>query len=233
MSDHIGSTHTGGITEIIIDRPPVNALDFRSIEALESAFESADRTSPILLTGGGSVFSAGVDTKAFAACAPHEKAGMIRAITRMTASLVCHPAPVIAAVNGHALGGGFVLMLCADVRLITDAASARFGLTEAHAGVPFPAGPLEIIRDEIEPNMLRRLTLTSQVLGSEEMMECGVADQRVSESTLIETARARALAVAAQPAFTVVKQQVRGRLMASLRTLAASGIDPLAQSFDA
>lgn len=233
MSDPVRSNHTGGITEIIIDRPPVNALDFRSVEALASAVEKADRKSPILLTGGGSVFSAGVDTKAFAAYSPVEKAGMIRAITRMTANLVCHPAPVIAAVNGHALGGGFVLMLCADVRLITDQPSARFGLTEAQAGVPFPAGPLEIIRDEIEPNMLRRLTLTSQVLGSEEMMECGIADQTVSGSTLIETAQARALAVAAQPAFTMVKQQLRGRLMTALRTLAASGIDPLAQSFDA
>lgn len=232
MSDQVRSTYTGGITEIIIDRPPVNALDFGTIEALASAFEGADRNNPILLTGGGSVFSAGVDTKAFAAYTPAEKAAMIRAITRMTASLVCHPAPVIAAVNGHALGGGFVLMLCADVRLITDAASARFGLTESQAGVPFPAGPLEIIREEIEPSLLRRLTLTSQVIGSDAMMECGIADQSVPQSTLIETARARALTVAAQPAFTRVKQQVRGRLMAALRTLADSGIDPLAQSFD-
>lgn len=145
---------------------------------------------------------------------------MIRAITAMTAAILSHPAPLVAAVNGHALGGGFVLMLCADVRLVAVRREARFGLTEAKAGVPFPSGPLEIIRHEMEPNLLRRLTLTSEVVNTDALLAAGIADKLVPLEDLAEIAREIALETAKQPAFTAVKQQVRGGLIAKVRRLA-------------
>lgn len=210
----------GGVTEIIIDRPPVNALDLPAIRALTEAFETADKDAPVVLTGNGEAFSAGVDTKAFSAYSREEQAEMVRAITAMTAVILSHPAPLVAAVNGHALGGGFVLMLCADVRLVAARRETRFGLTEAKAGVPFPAGPLEIIRHEIEPNLLRRLTLTSETVDANALLTSGIADKLVPLEDLSEIARERALETAAQPAFAAVKQQVRGGLIAKVRRLA-------------
>ena len=115
-----------GVSQVRLDRPPVNALDLPTINAVQSAFETADSSAPIILTGTGKAFSAGVDTRAFGAYSGQEKADMIRAITRMVSAIVSHPAPVIAAVNGHALGGGFVLMLCADFRVVTDDTDAKF-----------------------------------------------------------------------------------------------------------
>jgi peptidoglycan/LPS O-acetylase OafA/YrhL len=100
----------------------------------------------VVLTGGGQVFSAGVDTRAFARYSRDQRQAMVRAITRMVAQLLAIPVPVVAAVNGHALGGGFVLMLACDYRIAVDVEAAKFGMTEAQAGIPFPAGPLEIIR---------------------------------------------------------------------------------------
>ncbi|MGG6549668.1 UNVERIFIED_CONTAM: enoyl-CoA hydratase/isomerase family protein, partial [Prevotella sp. 15_C9] len=77
----------------------------------------------------------------------------------MVARLLAIETPVVAAINGHALGGGFVLMLACDYRLGADTAAAKLGMTEAQAGIPFPAGPLEVMRHELAPTLLRRLTL--------------------------------------------------------------------------
>ena len=232
MPDPVRCIETGGVTEILIDRPPVNALDLDAIRSLKSAFEGADRQLPVVLMGSGAAFSAGVDTRAFVAYAPVEKAEMIRTITGMTAAILAHPAPVVAAVNGHALGGGFVLMLCADTRLIADRPDARFGLTEARAGVPFPAGPLEIIRHEIEPNLLRRLTLTSETIGAADLHQAGIADALVLPEDLHATARERALETASQPGFVTVKRQIRGVLAGKVAALARTGDDPFAASFE-
>jgi enoyl-CoA hydratase len=151
---------------ITIDRPPVNALDLETVIELEQAFAAADRCASkgVLLTGGGQVFSAGVDTRAFARYGRDQRHALVLAITRMVARLLSIPSPVVAAVNGHALGGGFVLLLACDYRIATDSDSAKLGMTEAQAGIPFPAGPLEIMRHELAPELLRRLTLTSAAL---------------------------------------------------------------------
>jgi len=93
----------------------VNGVDLPATEVLIAAIARASKALPITLTGGGDAFSASVDTRAFGSYAPADKAAMIRAITRMTSVILSHPAPVVAAANGHALGGGFVLVLCDEV----------------------------------------------------------------------------------------------------------------------
>src|SRR5262249_18500648 len=98
---------------IVMDRPPVNALDLDMIAALEHVFADAVQKAPkngVVLTGGGQVFSAGVDVRAFAAYSRDQRHAMVRAITRMVRQLIAIPRPVVSAVNGHAIGGGFVLM---------------------------------------------------------------------------------------------------------------------------
>jgi enoyl-CoA hydratase len=143
---------------ITIDRPPVNALDLETILALENAFAAARDSSDngVVLTGGGRVFSAGVDTRAFASYSREQRQATVRAITRMVARLLEIPSPVVAAINGHALGGGFVLMLACDYRIAVDDEDAKLGMTEAKAGIPFPAGPLEVMRHELPPELLRQ-----------------------------------------------------------------------------
>src|SRR6516162_11248119 len=165
---------------ILVDRPPVNALDLETIAKLEQVFEGAAREAPlngVVLTGGGQVFSAGVDTRAFSGYSRDQRHEMVRGITRMVARLLAIPKPVVAAINGHALGGGFVLMLACDYRIAADIEAAKLGITEARAGIPFPAGPLEIIRHELAPELLRRLTLTSAVLGVRELRDCRTIDE--------------------------------------------------------
>jgi enoyl-CoA hydratase len=156
---------------------------------------------------------------------------MVLAITRMTQSILSLSSPLVAAVNGHALGGGFVLMLCADYRLAVDDNTVHLGLTEARAGVPFPAGPVAVMKHEVPPGLLRQLTLSSRVMSPQDLVPHAVIDALTSSKQIVEQAVAAARDLASQPAFAVVKRQVRGRLVAELRSLADAGSDPFLASF--
>jgi len=219
---------------ISIDRPPVNALDLDAIAELKQAFATAAREMPqggVVLTGGGDVFSAGVDTRAFASYSGEQRQAMVQAITHMMAQLLAIPVPVVAAVNGHALGGGFVLMLGCDYRMGVDREAARLGMTEAQAGIPFPIGPLEVIRHELSPELLRRMALTSAVLGMRELQGSRAIDELCAVEDLRSKALAKAKRLAAQPAFRTVKRQIRGGLAQRVAALASSGQDALLEEF--
>ncbi|MPZ32481.1 MAG: enoyl-CoA hydratase/isomerase family protein [Rhodospirillales bacterium] len=231
----VNTTPRGSSLLLTIDRPPVNALDLETIEALRTTFVSMAADPPaggVVLTGAGErAFSAGVDTTAFAGYDAAHRRALVVAITDMTAALLSIACPVVAAVNGHALGGGFVLMLACDLRLAVQSQAARFGLTEAQAGVPFPAGPAEIIRSELPANLLRRWTLSSEVVGAAALAEHNVIDALHPIHALVEVALQRVAALAAQPAFATVKRQVRGPLAGRVAALAAQGDDPFLASF--
>ena len=213
-------------------RPPVNAIDLETVENLTSIVEGTKPDHPIVLTGKGKSFSAGVDTTAFADYSKDQRRDMVLGITRMVRALVCHPAPVIAAVNGHALGGGLVLALTADYR-VAGAPESKFGLTEAKAGVPFPIGAIELIRHEIPGQLLRNLTLTSRVLDQDELFAAGLVD-RISEPDNVHVAASKALhTLKSQPGFRAVKKQVRGVLQARLSRLVEKGDDPFLKAFGA
>ena len=149
----------------------------------------------------------------------------------MVAQLLAIPGPVVAAVNGHALGGGFVLMLGCDYRIATDSELAKLGMTEAQAGIPFPAGPVEIIRNELAPELLRHLTLSSAVLTPRDFLQSRVLDELCPVQDLRSRALAMATKLAAQPGFQAVKQQVRGDLRERIGRFVASGHDPFLDAF--
>ena len=170
-----------------------------------------------------------LDTRVFASYTRDQRHEMVRAITPMVARLLAIPVPVVAAVNGHALGGGFVLMLACDHGIAADVKSAKLGMTEAQAGIPFPAGPLEIMRHELAPELLRRLTLTSGVLSVRELLKIGVLDALCEVDDLKSKSMAKRLA--AQPAFRTVKRQIRGGLARRVAALASAGQDEFLGEF--
>jgi enoyl-CoA hydratase len=223
-----------GTLIVSIDRPPVNALDLDTIADLDRAFAAATREIPqggVVLTGGGQVFSAGVDTRAFARYTRDQRQALVRAITQMVAQLLAIPVPVVAAVNGHALGGGFVLLLACDYRIAADLAAAKLGMLEAQAGIPFPAGPLELLRHELAPQLLRRLALTSAVVGVRDLLNARTIDDVCAAEDLPARALNQAKTLAAQPAFRTVKRQIRGGLAQRLAALAAAGQDAFLDEF--
>ena len=230
----IAIEENAGVVVVRLARPPVNALDLPMIEELQTTFARLAKPAPragVVLTGAGNTFCAGVDTKAFISYGREERRRMVLAITQMTAAVLSLPCPLVAAVNGHALGGGFVLMLCCDYRLAVDDVTLRLGLTEARAGVPFPAGPVAIMKHEMPAGLLRQLTLSSRVVSPQHLVPHGLVDALSSADLVLENAVAAVRDLASQPAFEVVKKQVRGGLAGELQALAAAGSDPFLRAF--
>jgi len=199
--------NTQDVEILSLNFPPLNTLDLPAVLAIGDYFSTLSGERPLILTGKGKAFSAGVDTNAYASYSDEQREQLFYAITSMVAACRSIPTPVVAAINGHAIGGGLVLALCADYRLVTSG-KHQFGLTEARAGVPFPQGPVEIIKREIPFPLLRRLTLTSRLESQDFLVENHIFDELVEPQHLLDSAIARALEMHRQKAFTEVKRQI-------------------------
>jgi enoyl-CoA hydratase len=213
------------VVVLTLDRPPVNALETGFVRDLTAVLvEEAEEAAAIVLTGAGRAFSAGVDTKAAATLdADGQRAG-VEAINGLVTTLFGLPLPVVAAVNGHALGGGLIVPLACDV-LVATRAECKLGLTEVVVGVPFPAAPLEVCRQRLSPPVYNDLCLTGRVFGPEEALALGVADELADPDDLVPRAIETATRLAGYPAYARVKEQVR----AAARTAIEEAVqrDPL------
>src|SRR5262245_25740613 len=147
---------------LVLDRPPANAVDLDMVEALSdavAAVETAADCRGLVVTGAGRFFSGGIDVKALPAYDATTRVRMLRRINATVARFYGLAKPVVAAVNGHALGAALVLVLACDVRLAA-AGDYTLGLTEAAAGVPFPAVPLLVVEAEVTERAARLATAT-------------------------------------------------------------------------
>lgn len=212
-----------GVRTITLRRNPMNTLDLDAVERLSALFENHPSDLPLVLEGSEGVFSAGVDAKQFMGYDRAQRIQMARAITRMTGRLLRIPAPVVASIAGHALGGGLVLALCCDYRIATNAEQAKFGLFEAKAGIAFPDGPADIVQSELPSTLLRQLTLSSRSVSATDLMRHGVFDEAADPDRVTALARNRARELAGQPGYGAVKAQMRGALAARVNKLADEG----------
>jgi enoyl-CoA hydratase len=198
-----------GVVVLTLDRPPVNALETQFVRDLTTALiEASEESAAIVLSAVGRAFSAGVDTKAAATLDREGQRAGVEAINTLVATLFALPVPAVAAVNGHALGGGLIVALACDV-LVATRAECKLGLTEVVAGVPFPAAPLEVCRQRLSPPVYNDLCLTGRVFGPEEALALGIADELADPGLLIAHAIEIATRLAGYPAYARVKDQVR------------------------
>jgi enoyl-CoA hydratase len=211
-----------GVTVLRLARPPVNALDLELVQAIVAGVTGAvdSGARALVLTGAGSCFSAGIDMKVAPSYDARQRRESVEAINEMVAAICAAPLPVVAAVNGHAFGGGLVIALACDVRLAARG-DYKLALNEVAAGVPFPPGPLGVVRAELDPSVMRDLCLTGRSVGPEEALALRVLDELVEARELLGRARERALELAAFPAYPVLKAQVRGPLIAELEEIVA------------
>lgn len=163
-----------GVFVITIDRPNVrNAVDGATARALADAFDQLDARDDLMvgvLTGAGGTFSAGMDLKAFAAgdtpvIPGRGFAGLTRTQLRT---------PLIAAVEGWALGGGTEMALACD--LIVAAQDATFGLTEVTFGLVPPEGGIVRLPERIPRNIAVEILLTGDPLPAERAHQLGLVN---------------------------------------------------------
>lgn len=198
------------------------SLDFATafIEALAEIERSPAKAA--ILTGTANVFCAGVDLPAILAGGPDYVRKFIPALQQSFERLVLFPKPIVAAINGHAIAGGMILMLACDQRLLARG-RARVGLTEVRVGVEFPAWALETARFATPPQHFSTLVCAGRTYEPEEAFSHGLVDELVEPERLMDRAYEIADELAAIPAetFTTTKRSVRRPLIEAARRQAA------------
>ncbi|MYB33113.1 MAG: enoyl-CoA hydratase/isomerase family protein, partial [Acidobacteria bacterium] len=129
---------------------PANALDPGRVRELRASRDGAGQSGrPLVLTGNGRFFSAGLDLAGL----PEDRDEMgefVDAFDEFVRRLFLFPCPTVAAVNGHAVAGGAILATACDVRIGATGAY-RIGVSEVQLGVIFPAAAFEVLRAAVPP----------------------------------------------------------------------------------
>lgn len=209
------------IKTIRLEHGKANIVDLELCRDLEKRLQDAEGASAVILTGTGSIFSAGVDlVRLTNEGAPYVEQ-FLPALDSMLRTLFTFPRPVVAAVNGHAIAGGCILAAASDVRLMASG-DGRIGVPELIVGVPMPSLILEICRFAIPQPTLQELIYRGMTLRPDDALRKGVIDEVVDPSAL----EARAMTIAEQLAavdstnFTLTKRQLRGATIARAEALA-------------
>ena len=157
---------------LALDRPEKrNALSIELRRELAAALRRTGADPQVratVVTGRGSAFCAGMDTTQFGGDAANRRA-LVESTEAFMDALLTHPTPLVAAVNGPALGGGFVLALLCDVRLA--APSATFGFPEVARGIPGSHGAA---RAALAPDVAADLASSGRVVDAQEALRLGV-----------------------------------------------------------
>lgn len=203
MSEPVRTARHDAVLEIVLDRPPVNAIDQTLADALYAAFTAFrddDELAVAVLTGGGHrAFSAGWDLKA--AAVDGDDVGMTPGGWGGFTELWDLDKPVIAAVDGPAVAGGFELVLACD--LVVAAEHVEFWLTEVGLGILPSSGGLQWLPRRLGPSLAADLVLTGRRLSAREAQAHGLVRDVVPAAELRTHALALAADVAAAPQATV------------------------------
>ncbi|QNM85393.1 enoyl-CoA hydratase/isomerase family protein [Polaribacter pectinis] len=181
-----------GLARVIINRPKkLNALNKATIEELHEVFESLEDDEDvrvIILTGSGEkAFVAGADISEFAHFSIEEGATLARAGQEMLFDYVENLAtPVIAAVNGFALGGGLELAMSCHFRIASD--NAKMGLPEVSLGVIPGYGGTQRLPQLVGKGKAMELIMTAGMISAQEAKECGLVNHVVSQEELLPLA---------------------------------------------
>jgi enoyl-CoA hydratase/crotonobetainyl-CoA hydratase len=222
MGDSIRFEVDRAVAVLTIDRPDVrNAVDLATADALAAALDEFDTRDDLragVLTGEGATFCAGMDLKALNATGERPISS-----SRGGFGIVEQPPvkPLIAAVEGHALGGGFEIALACD--LIVAASDASFGLPEVRRGLVAAAGGVLRLPRRIPQNVALELVLTGAPLAAGRAHELGLL-ARVAEP-------GQALAVARELAG-VIADNAPLAVRTAKRLVYESGDWPAAELFD-
>ncbi|WP_369253645.1 enoyl-CoA hydratase/isomerase family protein [Geodermatophilus amargosae] len=201
----------GGVGTIRLDRPKMNAIDEQlHTEVRAAALEATRREDvrAVVIYGGERVFAAGADIKAMSRLTGSSMVAWGRELTNSFTTVARIPKPVIAAITGYALGGGYELALCADFRIM--GAGAKVGQPEILLGVIPGAGGTQRLARLVGPAKAKDLVFTGRHVGAEEALEMGLADAVVPDAEVYDTAVAMAGKFAAGPplALAAAKQAI-------------------------
>jgi enoyl-CoA hydratase len=221
--EHIHLQIDEGIAVLTIDRPEVrNALDRRTVEELLAALRDLEREAAagaLILTGGGSqVFVAGADIRQLRERRRDD--GLAAINSSVFSAIERFPKPTIAAVNGHAMGGGCELALACDLRVAAE--HAKFGQPEVGLGIIPAAGATQRLPRLIGLGRAKQMILTGDPIDARTALDWGLVTAVVPATDLLASARAWAMRILARGPLAV--RLARLALNASSRVDLDSGL---------
>ncbi len=211
MHEEVKLTRDGGVLTITLDRPKANAINVATSKRLYAAFETL-HTDPSLrvgiITGTGRFFSAGWDLQSAVdgeAIDANHGAGGFAGLTEFFD--LCKP--MIAAVNGLAMGGGFELALAADLIVASD--TAQFALPEVRLGMVADSGGVLRVPRRLPRAIANELLLTGRRMDANEARAWGLVNQVVAAEELMQCANsmARQIVECAPLSIGAVKEILR------------------------
>lgn len=191
MSTLVETTTDGAVRTIRLNRPDKrNALNAALVTDLKEALDEAEADEAIrvvVLTGAGSSFSAGADLSSLRAmrdAGPTENQADSRHLAELFRQIYTHSKPVIAKVNGHAIGGGCGLAAVCDFSYVAE--GAKLGFTEVRIGF-VPAIVMVFLRRKLGETTTRDLLLRGRLVGAETAADLGMVTQALPEEELSES----------------------------------------------
>ncbi|MBV9285490.1 MAG: crotonase/enoyl-CoA hydratase family protein [Acidimicrobiia bacterium] len=193
MTDAVKTTVEDGVAVVRLDDGKANALSMAVIGALHEALDKAagDATA-VCFVGNAKALSGGFDLSVMRGGDVSEMVALVRAGGQLLTRVYGHPQPTVAAVTGHALAAGALLVLSCDTRVSGDG-PAKIGLNETAIGMTLPDFAIELARDRLSKRYLTRATIEAEIFSPEGALAAGYVDMIVGadecERTAIDVAR--------------------------------------------
>jgi enoyl-CoA hydratase/carnithine racemase len=200
--DNIILTKRKHVAIITIDHPPVNAWNWATMQDFEKALDAVENDSEVrvvIITGAGDkCFSAGFDVKD--AVNAHKTSPIARELWRRIDRF---PKPVMAAINGYALGGGLELAMCCQFRMMVNTPEAMVGLTELNLGIIPGWGGTQRLPLLVGKVKALDMILFSRKISAAEALEAGLVNQLSAPGQLMDDALTFAEKLARRPPLAV------------------------------
>ena len=202
MPENIHVEQKGYVATITIDHPPANAWNLETINQFEKAIEAVEADKSIrvvVLTGAGEkCFSAGFDVSDAVNTDEISRKGRV-----LWQKVDRFPKPVIAAINGFALGGGLELAMCCHFRIMADHPKNKVGLTELNLGILPGWGGTQNLARLVGKGRALDMILFSERIDAQKALEIGLITRISTPEDLIGDAMAFAEKLAARPPIAV------------------------------
>jgi len=201
-----------GVHVLTLRHPPVNALNTALLGELGRSIEALDAdpsVRAVVVTGEGAYFSAGADLKELATLNLSDAPSLVARGQALFSRIEALGAPVIAAVNGLAVGGGLELALACDLRIVGD--SAKLGAPEVNYGLIPSYGGTQRLPRLVGPAKARELIFTGAMVPAAEAVRIGLANRSVPSGQELRAARdvAHTIAQRAPKAVRAAKRAIR------------------------
>jgi enoyl-CoA hydratase len=214
-----------GVAILTLDRPRANAFSPELVADLRTALLSSRDARAVVLASSQRIFSGGWDLPTIVSFDRPAMTEFVDAYTNVIRDVFTHPAPVVAALPGHAIAGGIILAMAADERIAAEGESL-FGLSEVNLGVPLPRALFEVFRHQLGPRRAERLTASAVNMDLEGALDAGFVDEIVPAADLAERAFERARTLGEPLRAAVIESRRYARADALARFDAARRGDP-------